>query len=405
MIRRWPTIIALWLLGVLAAAQLAKISTIAPLLRDRFGLSLPGTGLLISLLEVGGGLFGFVAGLVLSRIGCRRSLLTGMILLAATSVVEAVASRAGPLFGARAIEGIGYLFVVIAAPTAIAATASDAERPRALALWSSFVPVGLAVGGALTSLAVGSLAPAGVMLLWAGLLVVATVALSRLSFGDGSRGEIVLPAPGAWIATFAFGLYTLFVCALTMLLPTFLIEQRGASVSTAGFITALASLSALPGSGLAMLLVRRGELSARRMIAVAVPGLIATALLVPPVFAARGVDLSGSGALAVLALALSGLVSPLMFARLPVLAGARGSHDPRIATANGLLTQFGAGGALIGPPLGGWVVRAEGWPALGTAIAWMALAMLAATAWAEWVGRRRTEPPRPAPADVAPRPL
>ena len=51
--RRWPAILFLWLIGVLAAAQLAKFSTIAPLLRDRFGLSLPETGLLISLLEVG----------------------------------------------------------------------------------------------------------------------------------------------------------------------------------------------------------------------------------------------------------------------------------------------------------------------------------------------------------------
>ena len=62
MVRRWFPILALWLIGVLAAAQLAKIASIAPLLRERFELSLPQTGWLISLLEVGGGLFGFVAG-------------------------------------------------------------------------------------------------------------------------------------------------------------------------------------------------------------------------------------------------------------------------------------------------------------------------------------------------------
>ena len=73
--RRWPTIIMLRLIGVLAAAQLAKISTFAPVLRTRFGLSLSQAGLLISLLEVGGGLLGFVAGLALVRIKNRRSLL------------------------------------------------------------------------------------------------------------------------------------------------------------------------------------------------------------------------------------------------------------------------------------------------------------------------------------------
>jgi MFS family permease len=383
MVRRWSTIVLLWLLGVLAAAQLAKMSTIAPLLRDRFALSLPETGLLISLLEVGGGLFGFAAGLALGRIGCRGSLLSGMILLAAMSVLEAIASAAGLLFAARAIEGIGYLLVVIAAPTAIVAVASDADRPRALALWSCFVPVGVAAGGAVTSVAAGLLAPSGVMLLWAGLLGVATLAAFRVPMGGGSRGPIVLPAPGAWMATFAFGLYTLFVCALTMLLPTFLIEEHGATVGTAGLVTALASLSALPASAIAMVAARSGTPSSRRLIAVAMPSLIATALFAPFVFAGGRTDLIIAGTIAVLAIALSGLVSPMMFARLPVLAGAHAPQDPRIATANGLLTQFGAGGALIGPPLGGWVVRLWGWPALGLAIAAMAIAMLIATIWAE----------------------
>jgi MFS family permease len=99
-----------------------------------------------------------------------------------------------------------------------------------------------------------------------------------------------------------------------------------------------------------------------------------------------------TGTIAVLAIALSGLVSPMMFARLPVLAAAEGPHDPRIATANGLLTQFGAGGALIGPPLGGWVVGSWGWPALGLAIAAMAIAMLIATVWAERIAAKTDRP-------------
>jgi MFS family permease len=392
MVRRWSTIILLWLLGVLAAAQLAKMAAIAPLLRERFGLSLPETGLLISLLEVGGGLFGFAAGLALGRIGCRRSLLGGMILLAAMSAVEGIASATGLIFLARAIEGVGYLFVVIAAPTAIVAVASDADRPRALALWSCFVPVGVAAGGALTSIAAGWFDPGGVMLLWAALLGIATLAAFRVPLGGGTRGPIVLPAPGAWMATFAFGLYTLFVCALTMLLPTFLIEERGATVAAAGMVTAIASLSALPASALAMIAARGGMLSARRLIMVATPCLISTALLAPFVFTDGGSGLFLTGTIAVLAIALSGLVSPMMFARLPVLAAAEGPHDPRIATANGLLTQFGAGGALIGPPLGGWVVGSWGWPALGLAIAAMAIAMLIATVWAERIAAKTDRP-------------
>lgn len=381
----------LWLVGVLAAAQLAKLSTIAPVLQARFDLSLSEIGLLISLLEVGGGLFGFVAGLALAWINCRRSMLAGMTILAGASLVEAIAPDAATLFAARAVEGIGYLLVVIAAPTAIASIAQDGDRARALALWSSFVPVGIAIGSAVTGLCVPILGAQGVMLLWAALLATMIVPMLRLRFGTGDSRRIVLPAPAAWISTLAFGVYTFFLCALTMLLPTFLILERGAGLGEASLIVSLASLSALPASGLAILMLRRGELPAARFLMIATPALAGTALLAPLGFQ-HGLGLTLTGILLVTAIMLSGLVPPLMFGRLPVLAGAIGPHDPRIATSNGLLTQFGAGGALIGPPLAGLIVEGWGWGALGIVVAVLALAMLGLLGLAEWVAVRSTRP-------------
>lgn len=383
----WRTILFLWLLGVLAAAQLAKFSTIAPLLRTRFALTLPETGLLISLLEVGGATLGFVAGLTLGWISFRRSLIGGMAILAAMSLLEAVTTDPTLLFAARAVEGIGYLLVVIAAPTAIAAVADVRSRPRALALWSTFVPVGIAIGSAVTGSGAARLGIDSILLLWAVLLALAIAPASRLHLGHGGTRRIVLPAPAAWISTFAFGVYTLFLCALTMLLPSFLTEIHGATLGEAGLVASLASLSALPASGLAILLMRGGRLEARRLLLIAVPALAVTAVLVPPAFAAS-TGLAATSAVVVAAVLVSGLVPPLMFARLPVLAGAESSYDPRIATANGLLTQFGAGGALLGPPLGGLIVEGRGWPALGGAIAALALLMLALLALAEGAAQK-----------------
>ncbi|WP_343529017.1 hypothetical protein [Sphingomonas sp.] len=74
-----------------------------------------------------------------------------------------------------------------------------------------------------------------------------------------------------------------------------------------------------------------------------------------------------------------------MFARLPILAAAESPHDPRIASANGLLTQFGASGALIGPPLGGLIADEWGWTALGIVIAGLVIFMLAGVALSEWI--------------------
>lgn len=382
MARPWISIVTLWLLGVLAAAQLAKFATLAPLLRVRFDLSLAETGLLISLMEVGGGLLGFVAGLALGRVGCRRALLAGVALLAATGLAEALARDATLLFVGRALEGIAYLLVVIAAPTAIAALADARSRPRALALWSSFVPVGMAVGGAITSVAVGPLGASGTMALWAALLAAALLPAWRVPIACDEEPRVVLPRAAAWVATVAFGLYTLSLCALTMLLPTFLIERRGAGVSEAGLIAAVASFAALPAFVVALRLLRHGALSSRRTVAIAAGALVAAAVLAPLLFGPAP-GLVGAGGCAVLVVGIGSIVSPLLFARLPLLAGADRPHDPRIASANGLLTQFGAGGALLGPPLGGLLVEAAGWQALGLGIAVLTLAMLAAVILAE----------------------
>lgn len=155
--RSWKHIVWLWLIGVLAAAQLAKFAVMAPILRERFGLTLAQAGFLISLLEIGGALFGFEAGLLIGRLGARRLLIAGLALLASASAAEGVGESSTMLFAARAVEGMGYLLVVIAAPTLIIAVANERSRSAALALWSTFVPVGMAFGSVVTGTMVGTL--------------------------------------------------------------------------------------------------------------------------------------------------------------------------------------------------------------------------------------------------------
>jgi sugar phosphate permease len=221
------------------------------------------------------------------------------------------------------------------------------------------------------------------MLAWAVALAGITVLLTRFPLPGASGRRITLPAPAAWVSTFAFGLYTLFVCALLMLLPSFLVERSGAPIAQVGLITALASLAALPGSAAAMWLMRSGSLSSRRMMLVSTLALLATLPLVFWHYQAGTASLAGNGTHAIGATLVSGLVPPLMFARLPAQAGATTPDDPRIAAANGLITQFGAGGALLGPPLAGMIVAAWGWPALGVAMVGLVLAMLACLLAAE----------------------
>lgn len=386
MARRWIDILTLWLIGVLAAAQLGKLAILGPRLREVFDLSLPALGLLISLLEVGGATLGFAAGLALARAGARPFLLGGVALLALAGLGEALAAEAWLLFAARAAEGFGYVLVVVAAPTLIAAIAGDRERGSALALWSTFVPVGVALGTGVTGLGVELLGLRGVLIAWAAIAVALAALSMRLPFGAlGAAPRARLPAIGGWLSTFGFGIYTTLVCALTMLLPSYLIEAAGLTPRAASLAAAGASLAALPGFVLIVLLLRRGKAGARASLGISAVALTVSSAAALFVFPAGGGAPSGlvTAGLAALTVLIGGAVPPLMIARLPILAGARAPDDPRIATANGLLTQFGAGGALIGPPVGALIVEAQGWPMLGIAIAALGMLLLVLIALAE----------------------
>ncbi|WP_443970402.1 MFS transporter [Sphingobium sp. CR28] len=380
-------ILILWLIGILAAAQLAKIAVLATSLADTFGLSIALTGLLISLLEVGGALFGLAAGMALGWIGARRSLIAGLAILAVTGVAEAYASGAAALLAARVAEGMGYLLVVIAAPTLIAAIASERDRASALSLWSTFVAVGMAVGSVVTGVAFATLGLRGAFLLWSLLSLSAMVTVLRFPAAAPSvRQARAFPDVAAWIATFGFGLYTTFICALTMLFPSFLVERAGVSSPLAGFATGIVALGSVPGAVVAIGLARRGWLDGKRTLAIIAVSLLAAAAAAPQVFAAGSAPnaiLWTSAAWALWISFSSGIASPIVFGRLPLLAGARSATDPRIALANGLITQFGAGGALIGPPLGGLVVMGWGWGGLGLLVAALALATMCALVAAE----------------------
>ena len=149
----WPVVGLLYATGLLAAAQLGKMSVLAPLIAADLGLGLTTVALAISLLEVGGAGLGALAGRAAHRLGLRRSLRCGLAALALGGLGGALVQGATGLLGWRLLEAAGYLGVIITAPVLIAhhsasggATAGARRQGLALALWSTFVPVGLALG-------------------------------------------------------------------------------------------------------------------------------------------------------------------------------------------------------------------------------------------------------------------
>lgn len=377
---RWAAIFGYYLLGVFSAAQLGKMSALAPVVAADLALSLTTVAGAISLLEAGGALLGAVAGLLALKLGLRRTLLGGLACLMVAGFGTAFAQGAAGLIGWRLLESMGHLGVIVTVPVMIATVAGPSVRV-ALALWSSFVPVGLALG----AWGWGGL---GVLMSWrAAMSVSGALALVALAACVWARP----PAPartggaapptagrvgrGPWCLALCFGCCTLYEVGLLALLPSFLVQRAGASAALAAHWTAVASVAAVLGSLAAAVL-------ARRHVAPLVPMLLSTGLpglMLFGVFVEAPVVLPVALVATVLN-AIAGICFSLAFAWLPAVAGGPAG----MVRANGLIAQFGAGGALAGPPLMAACAERWGWPAAAAAgaafallalpLAWVALA-------------------------------
>ncbi|MBI3369815.1 MAG: MFS transporter [Burkholderiales bacterium] len=362
----WPAVWGLYLLGVFAAAQLGKMSALAPLMARDLALSLTTVAAAISLLEAGGATLGGVAGRLAQRIGLRATLRIGVACLALGGLATATAQGAASLLGWRLIEAAGYLGVVISAPVMIAARAA-AAGPRAqavaMALWSSFVPVGLALGAwAWAGVASGFGWRAA--LLAGGLIGALALIAAWHTSVPGAAASPAQDTAGSnpavrWLAL-GFGAYTLFEVGMLALLPTLLVERAGLGAAAAGQWSALAALATIAGSAAAAWLLRHGA-GLRGPMGLS---LLLPALLLFGVFSERP-DARVALTLAIVLNMVSGAYASLAFALLPVVAGGAG----RMTKAIGWITQCGASGALIGPPLMAAFVERFSW----SAAAWCGL--------------------------------
>jgi len=394
----WPLVVVLYATGLLAAAQLGKLSALAPLITADLRLSLPTMALAISLLEVGGATLGAVAGWLAYRLGLRRTLRLGLAALAIAGLGSALAQGAAGLLAWRVLEAAGYLGVIVSAPVLIAhhsAGAGDGAGLRrqglALTLWSTFVPVGLALGAWASAAAGQALGWRGAVLAGGGVATLLALAIWRAPLPAGADAALAPPRPvalvdasaatsggaaslpaapaaaaaprlgaPAWCLALAFHAFALFEVGVLALLPTLLVQQAGFSAAAAGQWTALAALSAVAGSAVAALLLRRGA-------ALRWPMLLSLGL---PAWLLFGVFTPAPQPLLAIALVialnmLGGVFASLAFALLPRVAGGAS----QMVKVNGLLAQCGASGSLLGPPLMAACVQAAGWQAA----AWLGL--------------------------------
>lgn len=138
-------VLVLWIAGLGAAMQFAKISVMFPYIKEQYSSAGSEIGLLVSVIGFLGIALGLFAGLIVARIGFRRLLLSALILGALMSLYQATLPPFTMMLFSRIIEGASHLIIVVAAPTLIAQISSNRYRGLAMTLWSTFFGVAFAL--------------------------------------------------------------------------------------------------------------------------------------------------------------------------------------------------------------------------------------------------------------------
>ncbi|WP_084360522.1 MFS transporter [Hydrogenophaga palleronii] len=356
--------------GVTCALHVGKLPVAIPVLRESLGLSLVQAGFLLSLVQLAGMTLGLVMGLMADRLGPRRVMLVGLVLLALGSALGALAPNVSVLLATRVLEGMGFLLGVLPAPGLLRQRVSHAPTlSRALGWWGAYMPLGTALALLLGVPLLSLVGWRGAWLLLALLSLLAAVALTRWVAPDaqvpatssgasskpsalGPRLRRTLSAPGPWLTALAFFLYSGQWIAVVGFLPT-IYHQAGYSG------TAVALLSAL-AAGINML----GNIGAGWWLARGVrPGVVLTLGYVAMGLGA-GVAFGADGhpVLQYLAVLLFSGVGGLIPGTLFGLAVKLAPDSETVSTTVGWVQQFSALGQFLGPPLVAWVATwVGGW--------------------------------------------
>ena len=266
---RRPVVLAL-LAGLIAAAYVGKVPPALPWIRAELGLDLVAAAWLASIFSATGMTIAIFLGAAADRVDHWRLAVGGLALMAISGFCGSLVFDAQQLLASRFLEGIGFLAVVVAAPSIIADAASGRERRRALGLWPGYLPGGVSLmivvaplilhagGWRALWVAVAALAAAGAvgMLLSGSSAREARVAAKGAPFWKNIRS--VSSKQGPWLLGGCFTLYGAQFYAIMTWMPTFMIEQRGMDAREAAALTAVVVAVNGLGNVLGSWLLHRG---------------------------------------------------------------------------------------------------------------------------------------------------
>src|SRR5690625_7332968 len=113
---------------VVSALQVVEVSIAAPFFISDLSLghsTIGGLGGVFSLLGMLGGIP--IASIAL-RLGLKRSVVIGMLILSLCSFAAPLSSLLWMLYGLRVVEGLGFILITVSAPTLVQAQVQDVHK-------------------------------------------------------------------------------------------------------------------------------------------------------------------------------------------------------------------------------------------------------------------------------------
>lgn len=376
---RAAAIVLLLAAGVFAGAQLGKIAPLVGWYREGLGFGLVYIGWLTSTIGLFVALAALPTSLVIDRLGQFRVFLGGSIVLALGGLVLAAARDPALILFGRAIEGAGYLVLVIVIPAILNAVPPPRLKGPVLAIWGGFVPVGFALADFSAAAFVPLLGETGflfaISLGFAACATAAILLLTRVDepalapvASDAPPGIAASASAPVLLVAVSFGFYVVLSIAFFAFLPAAAGREGAALLVSPGLIALLVPL----GNAVASLGMRGRGLRAAAIMTVA--GFAASLASALPAFLATDPAMVTLAA-AVFAIA-GGVTASALFGAVPFIVPRDGSASVVI----GIICQAGGLTTLLGPPIAAAVIEAGGWSGFAWFLAATSLAGLLAIA-------------------------
>lgn len=360
--------------GVVAALQMGKLPPALPELQASMGVSWVQAGFLLSMVQFAGMSLGLVVGLFADRWGLRLCMLCGLMALSVASFWGGLASTPEALLWFRGLEGFGFLLASLPAPALIRQLVPPGKLNAMMGVWGAYMPAGTAL-----ALLVGPLwIPAwgwpswwwlfaGLSALMASGLFVAVPAdslrrsralaeraSSDLRYSLRQRIHDTLCAPGPWLVSLTFAMYSGQWLAVVGFLPS-IYAQAGLTGAWLGVLTAVAAAVNMVGNVASGRLLQKGVTASVLLYS----GFLAMAMGSALAFGAWTSDLPAWRYAGVLLFSMcGGLVPGTLFS----LALRLAPSDGTVSATVGWMQQWSSAGQFVGPPAVAWLAaHAGGW--------------------------------------------